>query len=128
LLSITNRSLSELAAHYFGWNVERRQIPWKEVMEGGFDEIAACGTAVVITPVDEIQREYCITEPNIIPNTDIETFWDDFDQPVEIKVEKYRSNSTFEGFKKLHDLYRGIQCGDVPDEYNWMYPAKGIEH
>ncbi|TPX39207.1 branched-chain-amino-acid transaminase [Synchytrium endobioticum] len=57
LPSVTNRSLMELAHKHFGWNVERRVVEWDEVKRGCFDEVAACGTAVVITPVGEIHRE-----------------------------------------------------------------------
>jgi branched-chain amino acid aminotransferase len=46
LKSVTTKSLVELC-HDFGWAVERRPVPWTEV--GSFSEIAACGTAAVIT-------------------------------------------------------------------------------
>lgn len=48
LPSVTNRSLLELAFYKFGWKVERRKIKWSEVLEKKFDEVAACGTAVVL--------------------------------------------------------------------------------
>ncbi|TPX38253.1 branched-chain-amino-acid transaminase [Synchytrium microbalum] len=57
LPSVTNRSLLELAEKHFGWKTERRVVEWDEVRMGLFDEVAACGTAVVITPIGEIHRE-----------------------------------------------------------------------
>lgn len=46
LKSVTTKSLIELAKS-FGWLVEMRPVPWLEVAK--FSEIAACGTAAVIT-------------------------------------------------------------------------------
>lgn len=51
LRSITNKSLMQLAEDR-GMKVEQRPIPLTEV--GSFKEVAACGTAVVITPIKEI--------------------------------------------------------------------------
>lgn len=53
LRSITNKSLMQIAADE-GHVVERRQVPIEEVLAGGFSEVGACGTAVVVTPVKEI--------------------------------------------------------------------------
>ena len=53
LPSITNNGLQKLAAH-LGMKVEVRPIEFTEIAT--FQEIAACGTAVVITPVNEIVR------------------------------------------------------------------------
>ena len=44
LPSVTNRSLMEVAEREFGWKSERRNVKWEEVLNGGFDEVAACGT------------------------------------------------------------------------------------
>lgn len=49
--SITNKSLMQLAEDQ-GMKVERRPVPMSEV--GTFAEVAACGTAVVITPIKQI--------------------------------------------------------------------------
>ena len=48
LPSITNKSLQTLAED-MGLKVERRAVPVEELAE--FDEVDACGTAVVITPI-----------------------------------------------------------------------------
>ena len=59
------------------------------------DEVVACGTAVVMTPIGSLQYG-----------------------GKEIKI------SDREGFgpvmQGLYDEYRGIQCGDLPDSMNWM--------
>ena len=51
LPSITNKSL-EQAAKYLGMDVERRPVPVEELAT--FEEAGECGTAVVITPVYQI--------------------------------------------------------------------------
>lgn len=51
LPSITNKSLMQLAADQ-GMKVERRPVLMTEL--GSFSEVAACGTAVVITPIKQI--------------------------------------------------------------------------
>ena len=53
LPSITNNGLRQLAEH-LGMRVEIRPIAFEELRT--FHEVAACGTAVVITPVNEIMR------------------------------------------------------------------------
>lgn len=127
LLSITNRSLTELAAQHFGWNVERRRIAWTEITAQHFEEIAACGTAVVITPINEIHREYVEEEPEIKLSTDIHTLWDDEDYLPEIKIEKFKSdNEEYKGFTQLYKLYKQIQKGETVDKFDWMYPREGI--
>ena len=53
LESITNMSLKEIAINE-GMRVDARKIHVDDL--GGFKEIAACGTAVVVTPVSHIHR------------------------------------------------------------------------
>ena len=53
LRSITNKTLMQLAADQ-GLTVEQRPVKWEEVHN--FSEAAACGTAVVLTPVRKIVR------------------------------------------------------------------------
>lgn len=131
LPSITNRSLSELAALHFGWKVVRRRVRWDELVDGEFDEIAACGTAVVITPVGEIDRQVPVSPSNITQEEeqvleDISTMWTSNRVEPELKMEKVVCNSEFEGFKALYTTYRQIQYGQLPDKFEWMYPPQGI--
>jgi branched-chain amino acid aminotransferase len=53
LPSVTNNTLKQIAAD-LGMKVEVRPVPFDEVKT--FAEVAACGTAVVVTPVCEITR------------------------------------------------------------------------
>lgn len=94
LPSITNMSLQELAMEA-GMKVEVRPIPVDEL--DSFDEVGACGTAAVISPICQIHDrdtgkiyQYCKDEGDSIP---ISTML----------------------YKKL----KGIQEGDVPDTHGW---------
>ncbi|KNC96147.1 branched-chain amino acid aminotransferase [Spizellomyces punctatus DAOM BR117] len=134
LASITNRSLCELAALRFGWGVERRRVPWEEVRSGGFEEVAACGTAVIITPVSEIHREVGKpkTSASAKTKTNSSSVWDDDDdeeEDVELDIAKVADQSSkFEGFRQLYDAYRALQTGDLDgwQTYGWLWPEEGI--
>jgi len=95
LASVTNKSLMELAADE-GMTVEVRPVPISEVVRGDFDEIAACGTAVVVTPVNKIlYKDQLVTIGN-------------GDANVGPKI------------KKLYDRVRSIQNGETVDKFSWM--------
>lgn len=91
LASITNKSLMDLAKDS-GMDVQVRPIPIEEVMQGKFDEIAACGTAVVVTPVDKIVYK---------------------DRVATL-------NANIGAIKKLYDRVRSIQNGEEEDRFGWM--------
>jgi branched-chain amino acid aminotransferase len=94
LPSITNKTLMALAAD-LGLPVEKRPVAFSEV--GGFAEVAACGTAVVITPVNRIVHGEQVIE--VGPREGV--------GPV---------------FQQLYDQVRGIQVGDLPDPHGWHFP------
>lgn len=91
LPSITNMSLRQLAKD-MGMNVEERQIPVEELAE--FDEVGACGTAAVISPIKRIYDD----------DNNKEYLYDS--NPGKISV-------------KLYEKLRGIQYGTEPDPYGW---------
>ena len=92
LPSITNKSLMILAEE-MGLKVERRKVPYEELAE--FEEIGACGTAAVISPIKRIydadnDKEFVYgTEPG-------------------------------EWSTKLYNKLRAIQYGDEPDNHGWI--------
>ena len=91
LPSITNMSLRQLAKD-MGMEVEERPIPVEELAE--FDEVGACGTAAVISPVKRIfdallGKEYLYGSA-----------------PGKLSV-------------KLYEKLRGIQYGTEEDIHNW---------
>ena len=94
LASITNKSLMELATDE-GIEVQRRQVTIDEVMNGQFSEIAACGTAVVVTPVSKIV----------------------FKDKVAIISE---GSDVGPVTRKLYSRVRAIQNGEAADKFNWM--------
>ena len=104
LPSITNKSLQQVALD-LGYKVEKRVIPFEELET--FEEVNACGTAVVITPIgkitdkprlkgEEVTRVYHFGEPGVCG-------------PVS---------------RKLYETLRGIQDGLVPDTHGWCYIVK----
>lgn len=97
LPSVTNKCLQKLAKD-LGMEVERRPVEINEVP--GFATVAACGTAVVITPVNEIKRGNTVyrtgPEEGCIPE-----------------------------LQQLYDRMTGIQHGDLPDTYGWTVELKG---
>jgi len=94
LNSITNMSLIEIAEN-MGIKTERRPIPVTELAE--FEEVGACGTAAVISPIAKI-----------------------FD-PDDNKVYEYcLSCVPGEITMKLYKKLVSIQYGDEADPYGWI--------
>jgi branched-chain amino acid aminotransferase len=94
LPSITNKSLMQIAES-LGLKVEVRPVAVEELAD--FDEVGACGTAAVISPIAKI----------VDPGTG--------------KVYEYCKDGepgkyTMELYKKL----TGIQCGDLEDTFGWV--------
>jgi branched-chain amino acid aminotransferase len=94
LASITNMSLVTLAEN-MGLKVERRPVPVEELET--FEEVGACGTAAIISPIGEIN--------------DLEAG----------KTYKFcKDGKPGPISKKLYDTLVGIQYGDVEDKYGWI--------
>jgi branched-chain amino acid aminotransferase len=91
LPSVTNDSLLTVAAD-LGMTVERRPVAVEELAD--FAEVAACGTAVVITPVGKI-------------------VWGE-------KVFDYGLTEIGPQMKRLYDEMTGIQSGRIADRHNWL--------
>ncbi|NLB66448.1 MAG: branched-chain amino acid aminotransferase [Lentisphaerae bacterium] len=91
LPSITNLTLQQLAKDA-GIPVEIRPVAFDEIED--FAEVAACGTAVVVTPVNEIERggKMYRTGPEIGCG------------PV---------------LEQLYNSVQGIQYGELPDVHGW---------
>jgi len=94
LKSITNLSLMTLAEEE-GIHVERRQISIDEVET--FDEVAACGTAVIITPVTRIVHK---------------------DRVLKIGEDPDAVPPRFSAFYKK---VRAIQFGEIEDTHGWTF-------
>ncbi|HOW26440.1 MAG TPA: branched-chain amino acid aminotransferase [Bacteroidales bacterium] len=99
LPSIINMSLRQLAAD-MGLKVEQRLVPVKELEE--FDEVGACGTAAVISPIGKIH--------------DRETG----------KVYEYCKNGEVGCIsERLYRRLTAIQYGEEPDPYGWTEVVEG---
>ncbi|HBX51501.1 MAG: branched chain amino acid aminotransferase [Bacteroidetes bacterium RIFOXYA12_FULL_35_11] len=93
LPSITNMSLLQLAEQ-LGLKVERRPVALEEIES--FEEVGACGTAAVISPIGEIK--------DLDTGTSYYFCKDGNPGPVS---------------KKLYDTLVGIQHGEVEDTFGW---------
>ena len=91
LPSITNMSLRQLAKD-MGLSVEERKIAVEELSE--FEEVGACGTAAVISPIKRIY---------------------DADKNIEYTFGTEPGKVSAQLYEKL----RGIQYGLEPDPYHW---------
>ncbi|CAN0104214.1 unnamed protein product [Scytosiphon promiscuus] len=96
LPSITNKSLMQLAEDE-GMVVEHRPVPFSEV--ASFKEVAACGTAVVMTTIKQIVKGGEIVSIN------------------------GGSDETGPVCQSLYDRVRGVQAGELEDKFGWMLPV-----
>ena len=101
LPSITNKSLQQVAAD-LGMEVEKRPIPLEELST--FDEVGACGTAVVVTPISHIDLKPVLEAPEVsrtwrfVPDGAV--------GPVSTK---------------LYRQITGIQFGEIEDVHGWCH-------
>ena len=94
LPSITNKSLIEIAES-IGLKTERRKVPLEELSE--FDEVGACGTAAVISPISKI----------VDPDSE--------------KVYEYcKDGKPGPRLTELYNKLTSIQNGDEPDQFGWV--------
>lgn len=93
LPSITNKSIIQLAEH-LGMKVERRPVPLEELET--FEEAGACGTAAVISPINQI---------------------DDLDNNKHYVFSKDGQPGPWS--TKLYKSLQGIQYGEEADIFGW---------
>jgi len=93
LPSITNMSLIDLAKD-MGMEVERRKVAVEEL--GEFDEVGACGTAAVITPIKKI-----------------------LDRGSKKVFEYCKNGKAGPVSTKLYKRLQGIQYGELDDKFGW---------
>lgn len=94
LPSITNMSLRQLAMD-MGMKIELRHIEAEEL--GQFDEVGACGTAAVISPIKKI-----------------------YDRDSNKVYEYCKDGKAGPVSTKLYEKLRAIQLGDEPDTKGWV--------
>jgi branched-chain amino acid aminotransferase len=99
LPSITNKSLMALSEE-LGMKVEKRAVPLEELET--FEEVGACGTAAVISPIARIDD--LDTGKSYIYSKD--------GQPGSVSV-------------KLYNKLRAIQNGEEPDRFGWITLIEG---
>lgn len=99
LPSITRRSLMDLAAKRLSMKTEERPIDLRKEV-GNFEEVAACGTAAVLSPVGKI-------------------WFDEHWHTI------YKDGQTVGPImQQMYDLLVGIQKGEIADEFNWLHEVE----
>lgn len=94
LPSITRRSLMQIAEQELGMKIEHRAIDLRKEVDT-FEEVAACGTAAVLSPVGKI-----------LFDGQWHSFYGDGEQVGPV-------------MQKLYDLLLQIQCGECKDNFGW---------
>lgn len=74
---------------------------------GKFSEMAAAGTAAVITPVRSVSYHTSATDV--------------------AKIKIGNGETAGPGFIKAMTELTGIQSGDVQDTFGWMWPKEGVQ-
>nr|QIW91872.1 HtyB [Phialomyces arenicola] len=92
--SVTVDSICEIARS-FGWDVEKRVIPFSDVAQ--FSEVYAAGTAAVLVPVRSLQRRST-------------------GEQIKYEVD-YSSPTSF--FSQLYNTLYGVQQGVINDQWGW---------
>lgn len=109
LKSVTTKAIVAIAESY-GWTVENRPIPFSEVISGGFIEIAAAGTAAAIAPIRSI------------------TYHDDKENKESTKKILIGGGEVAgPRFLSILEKLTGVQSGTVKDEFDWCWPAEGVD-
>ncbi|GAA5913629.1 hypothetical protein JCM5296_003609 [Sporobolomyces johnsonii] len=106
LKSVTTKSIIGIAQS-LGWNVEPRAVPFDEVVNGGFEEVMAVGTAAAITPIRSI------------------TFHDTPETTKKILIGD-GENAGPRVLELLSEL-TGIQSGTKEDKMGWTWPKEGVD-
>lgn len=96
LPSITRRSIMTLASEQLNLSIEERPIDLRKEFSN-FKEVAACGTAAVLTPVGRIW---------------FDNEWHDVNDD---------GKSVGPIMQKLYDLLIGIQKGEIADPHGWVH-------
>ena len=101
--SVTAASICDISSLMFGYTVERRRIPYDEIAE--FSEVMAAGTAAALVPIKSITMR---------SKNDKFTF------------QSGEAGGAGEICSKLLKALKGIQSGELEDEYGWLEEIKPV--
>ena len=104
LKSVTSESVCEIASS-FGWEVQRRAIPYEELVT--FDEVIAAGTAAALVSIRSITM-----------HSSGDTFT--YKNIGDVKAEGSSPDETELVVEKLLRMLRGIQRGEIEDQFGWL--------
>lgn len=125
LASVTTKAIIEIASS-LGYEIERRVIPFAEVVAGGFEEVCACGTAAVrsLPPSYFVELTFCRSSQAITPIRSIS--YNSSPETLE-KVVIGNGQTAGPGFLAILSELTGIQSGVRPDTFGWTWPSEGVD-
>ncbi len=103
LPSITRRSLMDIAAHSLSMKTEERPIELRTEF-GEFEEMGACGTAAVLSPVGRV--------------------WFDDEWHVVNGARGGDGKTVGPVMQQLYDTLVGIQIGELDDNFGWLHEVE----
>lgn len=104
LKSVTSESACELAES-FGWEVQRRPVPYSELST--FQEVIAAGTAAALVPIKSITMQ---SQGDVFK----------YDIGDKSQDESHHEEETETVVSKLTKALRGIQKGETKDQFGWL--------
>lgn len=113
--SVTSDSILGIGKS-FGWEVEKRRIPWTELPE--FEEVMAAGTAAALVPIQSITRRGTSglpKGPKVSTEAEAET------------VTYVSAEEAGPVCLRLLSQLKAIQMGKVPDEFGWTVQVSAAD-
>lgn len=107
--SVTSASVQELTRQ-FGWTVEKRTVPYREL--SAFTEVLGAGTGLALLPIRSITRRLPATNSAAAVATETAVYLPD---------EQARGGPVY---LKLLARLRAIQRGTTPDEFGWRFAVR----
>ncbi|KAJ3352995.1 hypothetical protein GGF32_003248 [Allomyces javanicus] len=130
LESVTRMSIMQLARDH-GFTPETRRIKVSELTEGTADgeaitHIAACGTAVVLTPVFRIDVPETDANGKTTLRRIVAAGWKDVVDADQEPTDAAMAAGESDPLMKLGNELRAIQKGQRADTHAWLWPESGI--
>jgi branched-chain amino acid aminotransferase len=116
LASLTSDSVQQIARS-FGWNVDKRPVPYTELPT--FSEVFAAGTGAGLVPVRSITRRPGIARRSSLPLGPRVVVDPDGSETI-VYVQDEQNTEGGPVYQKILAQLGGIQLGKVKDEFGWL--------
>ncbi|PVH87802.1 branched-chain-amino-acid aminotransferase [Cadophora sp. DSE1049] len=116
--SVTSDSVQHIARSW-GWKVEKRLIPYRELPS--YSEILGAGTAVGLVAIRSITRRGKKSQAPLPQHARVLSDSEDSETVVYISDDQRTGGPAF---SRLVDELRAIQFGNVADDFGWRYEVQ----